>query len=54
MGSPQQATAGCAYGAIGTCAKASARMKCPVSGKPMSALYYDVDLEVVRTVKRQP
>jgi alpha-galactosidase len=24
----------------------------PVSGKPMTALYYDVDLEVIRTVKR--
>jgi len=24
----------------------------PISGKPMSALYYDVDLEVVRTVRR--
>jgi alpha-galactosidase len=24
----------------------------PVSGKPMTALYYDVDLEVVRTVRR--
>jgi hypothetical protein len=24
----------------------------PVSGKPMSALYYDIDLEVVRNVRR--
>jgi hypothetical protein len=24
----------------------------PVSGKPMNALYYDVDLEVIRTVRR--
>jgi hypothetical protein len=24
----------------------------PVSGKPMSALYYDIDLEVVRDVRR--
>jgi hypothetical protein len=24
----------------------------PVSGRPMSAFYYDVDLEVVRSVKR--
>jgi hypothetical protein len=24
----------------------------PISGKPMSALYYDVDLEVVRSIRR--
>ena len=24
----------------------------PISGKPMSALYYDVDLEVIRNVRR--
>jgi hypothetical protein len=26
----------------------------PVSGQPMSALYYDVDLEVTREVSDQP
>jgi len=25
----------------------------PVSGKPMSALYYDVDLEIIQEVSRQ-